>query len=75
MVPDAPPAAVAASSPAGAATPATPRFAVGAMTGDGARELVRSLERMDADLAELRAEIDRIRRHLGAGQPTAGSPR
>ena len=33
---------------------------------DGETDLLRSLERMDADLAEMRAEIERIRRRLGA---------
>jgi hypothetical protein len=28
--------------------------------------MLRSLERMDADLAELRAEVDRLKRLLGA---------
>ena len=32
------------------------------------RELLRSLERMDADLAELRAEIERLRSRLGSGK-------
>jgi hypothetical protein len=27
-------------------------------------ELLRSLERMEADLAEMRAEVERMRRHL-----------
>ena len=31
-------------------------------------DLVRSLERMDADLAEMREEIARIKRRLGAGK-------
>lgn len=33
---------------------------------DGETDLLRSLERMDADLAEMRAEIERIRRRMGA---------
>jgi high-affinity iron transporter len=33
---------------------------------DGETDLLRSLERMDADLAEMRAEIERIKRKLGA---------
>src|SRR5689334_18480310 len=32
-------------------------------------ELRRSLERMEADLAEMRAEVDRMRRHLPADRP------
>jgi hypothetical protein len=30
-------------------------------------ELLRSLERMEADLAEMRAEVERMRRHLASG--------
>ncbi len=41
----------------GQSTPAAP--------GDE-RDLIRSLERMDADLAELRAEIERLRSRLGS---------
>ncbi len=33
---------------------------------DGETDLLRSLERMDADLAEMRSEIERIKRRLGA---------
>ncbi|HUR94672.1 MAG TPA: cytochrome c/FTR1 family iron permease [Gemmatimonadales bacterium] len=32
-------------------------------------ELLRSLERMEADLAEMRAEVERMRRHLTADAP------
>ncbi|HEX2636074.1 MAG TPA: FTR1 family protein [Gemmatimonadales bacterium] len=32
-------------------------------------ELLRSLERMEADLAEMRAEVERMRRHLLASRP------
>jgi high-affinity iron transporter len=55
MVPDpAPPA-----PPAGAAPPA------GSPLGPGSGfELIRSLERMDADLAELRAEVERMKRYV-----------
>jgi len=34
-------------------------------------ELLRSLERMEADLAEMRAEVERMRRHLLATRPTS----
>jgi hypothetical protein len=33
-------------------------------------ELLRSLERMEADLAEMRAEVERMRRHLLASPRT-----
>jgi high-affinity iron transporter len=40
-------------------------------------ELARSLERMEADLAEMRAEVERMRRHLtsDAGVPARHPPR
>jgi hypothetical protein len=37
-----------------------------AVTGAAVVELLRSLERMEADLAEMRAEVERMRRHLCA---------
>jgi len=37
-----------------------------AVTGTAVVELLRSLERMEADLAEMRAEVERMRRHLCA---------
>jgi high-affinity iron transporter len=60
-----PPAAVApaAASPPPAAAPLP--IAASSMV-----ELIRSLERMEADLAEMRAEVERMRRHLLASHPT-----
>jgi len=34
-------------------------------------ELLRSLERMEADLAEMRAEVERMRAHLKARESEA----
>ena len=86
MVPDAAPgdsrgvtpvevtaADVAAAAAAAGMRPGPSRLVVHGVSSEGTRELIRSLERMDADLAELRSEIDRIRRHLGAGQPAANT--
>jgi high-affinity iron transporter len=52
---------------AGVPTPAhaTPAAALGAETS---RELLRSLERMEADLAELRAEVERMRSRLSGAR-------
>jgi hypothetical protein len=33
---------------------------------------MRSLERMEADLAELRAEVERMRRHLASAPAASG---
>jgi high-affinity iron transporter len=63
------------SALATAAASAAPRMPAKAPPGTGARgaapltpsarqELSRSLERMEADLAELRAEVERMRQHL-----------
>lgn len=58
-----------------AGTPAlvVPQAEVLGIPTDAARELVRSLERMETDLAELRAEIERMRRHIGVSQPATGT--
>ena len=61
--PPAPPAA--AQAPAAARASVSPAAVV---------ELMRSLERMEADLAELRAEVERMRRHL-ASAPAASRRR
>ncbi|MEP6688516.1 MAG: FTR1 family protein, partial [Gemmatimonadales bacterium] len=58
MVPEAAPARPAATAPAPAPTPAD------AVGHAAVVELLRSLERMEADLAEMRAEVERMRRHL-----------
>jgi hypothetical protein len=44
---------------------ASPAAALGAETS---RELLRSLERMEADLAELRAEVERMRSRLAGAR-------
>jgi high-affinity iron transporter len=51
--------------------PARARAAVAKVIAPGEpdREVVRSLERIDADLAEARAEVERIRDRLMAGRP------
>ena len=46
--------------------------AAAAAAGGTNRDLIRSLERMEADLAELRAEVERMRRALGAGKREGG---
>jgi hypothetical protein len=51
------------AKPAPAAVP-TPRSPSEAMTPGSVVELLRSLERMEADLAEMRAEVERMRHHL-----------
>ena len=51
---------------------AGPRQAPAATVPPGARlELLRSLERMEADLAELRAEVERMRAHLRSRESQA----
>jgi len=57
MVPE--PAREAPSAPSRAAAP-------GVVPVGARQELLRSLERMEADLAELRAEVERMRAHLRA---------
>jgi len=47
-------------------TSAVSRVPADAVTGTAVVELLRSLERMEADLAEMRAEVERMRRHLCA---------
>jgi hypothetical protein len=36
-------------------------------------ELLRSLERMEADLAEMRAEVERMRRNIASAPVRSGS--
>ena len=38
-------------------------------------ELLRSLERMEADLAEMRSEVERMRRHLISAPALPAQPR
>jgi len=54
-----------ASRPAPAPVPVTGSSVLGPVAGP---ELIRSLERMEADLAELRAEVDRMKRRITAAQ-------
>jgi len=44
------------------------------LQADAARELLRSLERMEADLAEMRAEVERMRRHLTTARTESARP-
>jgi high-affinity iron transporter len=64
MVPEPVPAPVPAEPPPVSA--AAPQVSQGAIV-----ELLRSLERMEADLAEMRAEVERMRRHLLATKPAS----
>jgi len=57
--------------PEAAAPPSRPGKPLAPVSVD--LDLVRSLERMDADLAELRAEIERLRPRLTASKPRPGS--
>ncbi|MEP7175103.1 MAG: cytochrome c/FTR1 family iron permease [Gemmatimonadales bacterium] len=59
MVPEPRPAPPAPVAPAGRA-----RASRDAVQPAAVVELLRSLERMEADLAEMRAEVERMRRHL-----------
>jgi high-affinity iron transporter len=66
MVPD------ARSTPRGSrAADAAPPLAEPLPPGTGT-ELLRSLERMEADLAEMRSEVDRMRRNLASRPATSG---
>jgi len=51
------------------ATAAPARVPADIVSGTAVVELLRSLERMEADLAEMRAEVERMRRHLCADSP------
>jgi hypothetical protein len=42
-------------------------------TKGGNFDLLRSLERMEADLAEMRSEVERMRRNIAAAAPNATS--
>ena len=61
-------AAPAPTTSTGAASAAPVEIAQSSMV-----ELLRSLERMEADLAEMRAEVERIRRHLLPSRRTTTS--
>jgi hypothetical protein len=59
-------------TPTRAATPPTLSAAGADTVGPAAvLELRRSLERMEADLAEMRAEVERMRRHLPVDRPVS----
>jgi high-affinity iron transporter len=65
MVPESQPAPAAVS---------IPRHPTDAMTPGSVVELLRSLERMEADLAEMRAEVERMRHHLVARSEVSVPP-
>ena len=73
MVPEpSTPASPVAVAPPPSAQPRMPAAAV----GPGAVvELLRSLERMEADLAEMRSEVERMRRHLVSAPSLPVQPR
>jgi high-affinity iron transporter len=64
MVPEGGAPGVPAPPPVGRAAPAA------ALSAETTRELLRSLERMEADLAELRAEVERMRSRLIGARAT-----
>jgi len=55
-----------ASGPGTSGSPAAAVRPGDAVSSAAVVELLRSLERMEADLAEMRAEVERMRRHLVA---------
>jgi hypothetical protein len=56
--------------------PTPPALTVGEALPPGSiLELLRSLERMEADLAEMRAEVERMRHHLYTRSEAASLPR
>jgi hypothetical protein len=74
MVPEpatAPASAVAVAPP----TPAQLRMPAAAVGPGAVVELLRSLERMEADLAEMRSEVERMRRHLVSAPSLPVQPR
>jgi high-affinity iron transporter len=64
LLPDPGAQRVSAAPPASGALPLTPA----PLTRETSRELLRSLERMEADLAELRAEVERMRARLAGAR-------
>ena len=54
------------SSPPASRTSPPPRASGETVAVSAVVELTRSLERMEADLAEMRAEVERMRRHLAS---------
>jgi high-affinity iron transporter len=74
MVPE--PTAAPASLVAAARAASAPLRMPAAAVGPGAVvELLRSLERMEADLAEMRSEVERMRRHLVSAPSLPVQPR
>ncbi len=73
MVPE--PAAAPASPVAAAPHPAPLRMPAAAVGPGAVVELLRSLERMEADLAEMRSEVERMRRHLVSAPSLPVQPR
>jgi hypothetical protein len=66
----------APASPVAVAPPQAPLRMPAAAVGPGAVvELRRSLERMEADLAEMRSEVERMRRHLVSAPSLPVQPR
>jgi high-affinity iron transporter len=66
----------APASPVAVAPPPAPLRMPAAAVGPGAVvELLRSLERMEADLAEMRSEVERMRRHLVSAPSLPVQPR
>jgi high-affinity iron transporter len=65
MVPERPPRAPAPNAPPAGSAPGAPESGE-PVAPAAVVELRRSLERMEADLAEMRAEVERMRRHLTA---------
>ena len=68
MVPE--PSANNARAPARSSPPAS-RASGEAVSSGAVVELRRSLERMEADLAEMRSEVERMRRHLTSDAPVS----
>ena len=73
MVPE--PIAAPASPVAVAPAPAPLRMPAPAVGPGAVVELLRSLERMEADLAEMRSEVERMRRHLVSAPSLPVQPR
>jgi len=74
MVPEPAPAPASPVTPAPRA-PAPLRMPAAAIGPGAVVELLRSLERMEADLAEMRSEVERMRRHLVSAPSLPVEPR
>jgi hypothetical protein len=73
MVPDPQPGSSPSRPPA--SSPAASRPGLDSVPPGAVVELLRSLERMEADLAEMRAEVERMRRHLVSTPTQPAQPR